>query len=81
MLYRIPSETLLRRVSYHGTLPFACPLAIDVRGADGATHRATYVDGSMLEYPGARYLVEGDVYELGRDGVFKPVASAERKAA
>ena len=31
-MYRLPSETLLRRVSYHGTLPFACPLAIDARG-------------------------------------------------
>lgn len=81
MTYRIPPETLLRRVAYHGTLPFACPLAIDVRGADGVTHRATYVDGSMQDCPGARYVVAGEVYELGRDGVLRPVASEERRAA
>lgn len=81
MLYRVPAETMLRRVSYHGGLPFACPLALDVRGEGGATVRATYVDGSMLERPGARYLIEGEVYELGRDGVLRPVASEGRKAA
>ena len=81
MLYRIPSETLLRRVAYHGRLPFACPLACDVRGEGGTVARATYVDGSMLERPGARYLIAGEVYELGRDGVLRAVASEERRAA
>ena len=81
MTYRIPPETLLRRVAYHGRLPFACPLACDVTDASGATHRATYVDGSMLERPGARYLIAGEVYELGRDGVLRAVASEERRAA
>ena len=81
MLYRVPADIMLRRVSYHGGLPFAAPVAIDVRDAGGATVRATYVDGSMQAHPGARYEIAGEVYELGRDGVFKPVASAERKAA
>ena len=81
MLYRVPAETMLRRVSYHGGLPFACPLALDVRGEGGATVRATYVDGSMLERPGARYEIAGELHELGRDGVLRPVASEGRKAA
>lgn len=81
MTYRIPPETLLRRVAYHGRLPFACPLACDVRGEGGTVARATYVDGSMLERPGARYLIAGEVYELGRDGVLRAVASEERRAA
>lgn len=80
-MYHLPPETLLRRVSYHGRLPFACPLALDVRGEGGTVARATYVDGSMLERPGARYLIAGEVYELGRDGVLRAVASEERRAA
>ena len=80
-MYRVPTDIMLRRVSYHGTLPFACPLAIDVRCADGAIHRATYVDGSMQDCPGARYIVNGVVCELGRDGVLVPVAQEERRAA
>ena len=81
MTYRLRSKETLRRVAYHGRLPFACPLACDVTDAAGVTHRASYVDGSMLERPGARYLIEGEVYELGRDGVLRAVASAERRAA
>ena len=81
MTYRIPPETMLRRVSYHGRLPFAAPIAIDVCAADGATARATYVDGSMQAHPGARYTIDGALYELGRDGVLRPVANEERRAA
>ena len=80
-MYRVPTDIMLRRVSYHGRLPFAAPIAIDVRAADGATARATYVEGSMQAHPGARYLIEGALYELGRDGVFRPVANEERRAA
>ena len=81
MTYRIPPETMLRRVSYHGRLPFAAPIAVDVRAADGATARATYVDGSMLDHAGARYVVEGRLCQLGRDGVLRVVANEERRAA
>lgn len=80
-MYRIPPETLLRRVSYHGGLPFACPLALDVRGEGGTVARATYVDGSMLDHAGARYVVEGRLCQLGRDGVLRVVANEERRAA
>ncbi len=80
-MYRLPPETLLRRVAYHGRLPFACPLACDVRDASGATHRASYVDGSMLDHAGARYVVEGQLCQLGRNGVLRAVASEERRAA
>lgn len=50
MTYRLPPEALLRRVAYHGRLPFACPLACDVTDASGATHRAEYVPDSMTEH-------------------------------
>ena len=81
MTYRLPAEALLRRVAYHGRLPFACPLACDVRDADGRLYRAEYVPGSMQEYPGARYVVEGQLCQLGRDGVLRAVANEERRAA
>ena len=63
-MYRLRSEETLRRVAYHGRLPFAAPLAADVRDAAGATHRAEYVPGSMLDHAGARYVVEGRLCEL-----------------
>ena len=69
------------RVAYHGRLPFAAPLACDVRDAAGATYRAEYVAGSMIEHAGARYIVNGVVCQLGRDGVLRPVAREERRAA
>ena len=81
MTYRLPPETLLRRVAYHGALPFTAPLACDVRDAAGALHRAEYVPGSMVEHSGARYVVGGVVCQLGRDGVLRPVAEQERRAA
>lgn len=81
MTYRL-HPTDAQRVAYHGALPFTAPLACDVRDAAGATHRAAYVAGSMLEHGGARYVVEGAVCQLGRDGVLRPaVASEARRAA
>lgn len=77
-MYTLPAPTLLR-VSYHGRLPFAAPLACDVQGADGVLHRAEIVAGSMLD-GAVRYVVCGVVCQLGRDGVLRPVA-AERQAA
>lgn len=80
-MYRLHPDDALRRVAYHGALPLACPLACDVRDAAGATHRAAYVAGSMLEHGGARYVVNGVACQLGRDGVLRPVAEQERRAA
>jgi len=80
-MYRLPPEALLRRVAYHGRLPFACPLACDVTDAAGVTHRASYVDGSMLDHAGARYVVEGRLCQLGRDGVLRAVVQEQRRAA
>ena len=80
-MYRLHTEDALSRVRYHGRLPFAAPLACDVRDAAGATYRAEYVAGSMIEHAGARYVVEGALCELGRDGVLRPVASEQRRAA
>lgn len=76
--YTLPRATLAR-VSYHGRLPFAAPLACDVRDADGGLHRATYVASSMLD-GAVRYVVCGVECQLGRDGVLRPVV-AERRAA
>lgn len=81
MTYRLRSEDLLRRVSYLRTLPFACPVAVNVRDEAGATHRAEYVPGSMQEAGAARYVVEGQLCQLGRDGVLRAVANEERRAA
>ena len=80
-MYRLRSEETLRRVAYHGHLPLACPLACDVTDAAGVTHRADYVDGSMLDHAAARYVVEGRLCQLGRDGVLRAVVSEERRAA
>ena len=80
-MFRLSSETLLRRVAYHGRLPFAAPVACEVRDASGATHRADYVPDSMLAHAGARYVVEGRLCQLGRDGVLRAVANEERRAA
>lgn len=77
LMYTLNSD----RVAYHGRLPFACPGACDVRDAGGVVHRAEYVAGSMLEHAGARYVVEGQLCQLGRDGVLRPVAEQERRAA
>ncbi len=77
-MYQMITTTTL----YDGALPFAAPICARVIGCEGGTsHRATYVENSMLEHPGAHYLIEGAVYELGRDGVLRPVASEERRAA
>ena len=73
--------TTTTAITYDGALPFSAPITTTVRDAAGVTHRASYVDGSMLERPGARYLIAGEVYELGRDGVLRAVASEERRAA
>lgn len=81
MTYRLRSEDTLRRVSYLGALPFSCPIAAEVRDADGVLHRAEYVPGSMQEHAGARYVVEGQLCQLGRDGMLRPVAHEERRAA
>ena len=80
-MYRLRAEEAVRRVAYHGALPFACPLACDVRDAAGVLHRAAYVVGSMLESAAARYVVNGVACQLGRDGVLRPVASEQRRAA
>lgn len=77
-MYTLPTPTLAR-VSYHGRLPFAAPLACLVRDADGVLHRAEIVAGSMAD-GAVRYVVCGVVCQLGRDGVLRPVA-AERRAA
>ncbi len=66
------------RVAYHGRLPFAAPLACDVADAAGVLHRAEYVPGSMLDYGAARYAIDGQTYELRRDGT---LAITERRAA
>ncbi len=79
-MYRLRSEDTLRRVAYHGTLPLACPVACDVRDADGLLHRAEYVPGSMLD-GAAQYVVAGVVCQLGPGGVLRPVANEERRAA
>jgi len=70
----------LARVVYHGRLPFTAPLACDVADADGATYRAEYVPGSMLD-GAAQYVVAGVVCQLGPGGVLRPVANEERRAA
>lgn len=77
MTYRLRSKETLRRVAYHGRLPFAAPLAADVLGAAGATHRAEYVPGSMTDYPAARYVVEGRLCELRPSGELVPLANDE----
>ena len=71
----------LARVAYHGGLPFTAPLACDVADAAGVLHRAEYVPGSMLEYGHARYTIDGQTYELQRNGELRPVANEERRAA
>lgn len=81
MTYRLRSEDLLRRVAYRGTLPLACPIACNVRDEAGAIHRAEYVPDSMHDHRAARYVVEGQLCQLGRDGVLRPVAEQERRAA
>ena len=81
MTYRLRSEDLLRRVAYRGALPFACPVAVNVRDEAGELHRAEYIPGSMQEHGGARYVVEGQLCQLGRDGVLRAVANEERRAA
>ena len=73
--------TTTTAITYDGALPFSAPITTTVRGADGAIHRATYVDGSMLDHAGARYVVEGRLCQLGRDGVLRVVANEERRAA
>ena len=51
------------------------------RARERGYERATYVDGSMQDCPGARYVVEGRLCQLGRDGVLRVVANEERRAA
>ena len=63
-MYRLRSKETLRRVAYHGRLPFAAPLACDVADAAGVLHRAEYVPDSMLEYGHARYTIESDAGAL-----------------
>ncbi len=69
------------RVAYHGGLPFTAPLACDVTDAAGVLHRAEYVPDSMLDYGHARYTIDGQTYELQRNGVLVAVAEQERRAA
>jgi len=76
-MYQMITTTIL----YDGALPFAAPIAVDVRADDNTTYRAEYVPGSMQMHPGARYVIQDELYELGSDGVFRPVANEERRAA
>ena len=73
--------TTTTAITYDGALPFSAPITTTVRDAAGVTHRASYVDGSMLDHAGARYVVEGRLCQLGRDGVLRAVANEERRAA
>ncbi len=69
------------RVSYHGGLAFATPLAVELRAPGGGTVRADYIEGSMAEFGRARYTIDGQIYELQRNGDLVAVASRERRAA
>lgn len=69
------------RVSYHGGLALATPLAVDLRAPGGAIVRATYIEGSMAAFGRARYTIDGEAYELQRSGALERVAAQERRAA
>ena len=69
------------RVSYRGGLALATPLAVDLRALGGATVRADYIEGSMAEFGKARYTIDGETYELQRNGDLVRVAAQERRAA
>lgn len=73
--------TTTTAITYDGALPFSAPITTTVRDAAGATHRAEYVPDSMTEHRAARYVVEGRLCQLGRDGVLRAVANEERRAA
>ena len=77
MSYTIPPN----RVSYHGGLALATPLAVDLLAPGGATVRAEYIEGSMAAFGRARYTIEGETYELQRNGDLVRVANEERWAA
>jgi len=69
------------RVSYHGGLALATPLAVELRAPGGATVRADYIEGSMAAFGRARYTIDGATYELQRSGQLVPVAEQKRRAA
>ena len=69
------------RVSYHGGLALATPLAVDLRAPGGATVRAEYIEGSMAEFGRARYTIDGATYELQRNGELVLIAEQKRRAA
>ena len=43
--------------------------------------RADYIEGSMAEFGRARYTIDGETYELQRNGDLVPVRQQERRAA
>ncbi len=69
------------RVSYHGGLALATPLAVDLRAPGGGVVRATYIEGSMAEFGRARYTIDGATYELQPSGNLVLVTRQERRAA
>ena len=76
MRYRVPAETMLRRVSYHGGLPPARWRSTCAAGRHRGPRDHRRI--RCLRRPGARYLIAGEVcHELGRDGVLRAVANAE----
>jgi hypothetical protein len=72
---------MLRSVAYQGRRQISSPVAAEVRDASGATHRAEYIDNSMVEHGVAHYLIAGVRCALGRDGALRPVAERGRQAA
>lgn len=81
MYHVIDLTALARRVSYRGQQQVATPLVLLVRDADGITHRAEYINGSLLAYGVAHYQIAEREYVLSRNGVLQLVAQAERRAA
>ena len=69
------------RVSFHGGLALATPLAVDLRAPGGALVRADYIEGSMAAFGKARYWVDGETYELQRNGDLVRVVAQGRRAA
>ena len=67
--------------TYDGSLPFSASIITSVCDASGATHRAEYIDNSMVEHDVAHYVVAGVRCALGRDGTLRPVAEHGRQAA
>lgn len=68
------------RVSYHGGLALATPLAVDLRAPGGGLVRATYIEGSMAEFGRARYTIDGATCELQRSGQLVLIAEQKRRA-